>query len=342
MALAPLPPSNTKRYFVGIQDPNAQHHMQIMVAPSYSDASALSDFTALFTAMADVLFDDYVFNELLVAEKGSDIRNPVSGWIPIVGAATFSQADHDYPLGITARGRSATGRKARFTLWGQFFTVPTNWLYVPVGAPCNICAPAPDRFALISRIRPDGSGYEVVARGVRNSVGFDWDPANNEMWFTDNGRDWLGDDLPSDELDHVTKAGQHFGYPYCHQGDILDPEFGKGHACKDYTPPVLKLGAHVASLGMRFYEGKQFPASYRGAILVAEHGSWNRTKKSGYRVMTVRLKGSKVLSYEPLISGFEQDESAWGRPVDVQPMPDGSVLVSDDLAGAVYRVTYQP
>lgn len=134
MALAPLPPSNTKRYFVGIQDPNAQHHMQIRVAPSYSDASALSDFTALFTAMADVLFDDYVFNELLVAEKGSDIRNPVSGWIPIVGAATFSQADHDYPLGITARGRSATGRKARFTLWGQFFTVPTNWLYVPVGA----------------------------------------------------------------------------------------------------------------------------------------------------------------------------------------------------------------
>jgi glucose/arabinose dehydrogenase len=225
---------------------------------------------------------------------------------------------------------------------GRFLAFgPDGKLYVPIGAPCNICNPGPD-YAKLTRMNADGSDWQDVATGIRNSVGFDWQPGTKRLWFTDNGRDMLGDDIPSDELNEVTHTGQNFGYPFCHQGDLLDPEFGKGHACKDYTPPVLKLGAHVASLGMRFYEGRQFPAGYRGAILVAEHGSWNRTKKSGYRVMTVRLKGNKVLSYEPLISGFEQDESAWGRPVDVQPMPDGSVLVSDDLAGAVYRVTYQP
>ena len=152
----------------------------------------------------------------------------------------------------------------------------------------------------------------------------------------------MGDDIPSDELNKLSHFGEHFGFPYCHEGDILDPEFGKGHACRDYTPPVLKLGAHVASLGLRFYEGKQFPASYKGALIIAEHGSWNRTKKSGYRVMTVRLEDDKVMSYEPLIAGFQQDEKAWGRPVDVQPLDDGSLLVSDDFAGAVYRVVYKP
>lgn len=225
---------------------------------------------------------------------------------------------------------------------GKFLAFgPDGKLYVPIGAPCNICDPGPDHGKL-TRMNADGSGMEDVARGIRNTVGFDWQPGTRHLWFTDNGRDEMGDDMPSDELSEITKAGEHFGYPYCHQGDTLDPEFGKGKNCKDYVPPVLKLGAHVASLGMRFYEGKQFPASYKGAIIVAEHGSWNRTKKSGYRVMTVRLNGSKVLSYEPLITGFEQNESAWGRPVDVQPLSDGSVLVSDDLAGAVYRVTYKP
>jgi glucose/arabinose dehydrogenase len=224
---------------------------------------------------------------------------------------------------------------------GKFLAFgPDGKLYVPIGAPCNICDPGPAHGKL-TRMNADGSGMEDMARGIRNTVGFDWQPGTKHLWFTDNGRDEMGDDMPSDELNEITKAGEHFGYPYCHQGDTLDPEFGKGKSCKEYAPPVLKLGAHVASLGMRFYEGKQFPASYKGAIIVAEHGSWNRTKKSGYRVMTVRVAGSKVLSYEPLISGFEQNESAWGRPVDVQPLPDGSVLVSDDLAGAVYRVTYQ-
>lgn len=224
---------------------------------------------------------------------------------------------------------------------GKFLAFgPDGKLYVPIGAPCNICDPAPDHGKLI-RMNADGSGWEDVARGIRNSVGFDWQPGSGHLWFTDNGRDLLGDDMPSDELNEITATGQHFGYPYCHQGDLLDPDFGKGKSCKDFVAPVLKLGAHVASLGMRFYTGKQFPASYHGAILVAEHGSWNRTQKSGYRVMTVRVNGSKVVSYQPLITGFMHDEKAWGRPVDVQPLPDGSVLVSDDLAGAIYRVTYR-
>ncbi len=217
---------------------------------------------------------------------------------------------------------------------------PDGKLYVPIGAPCNVC----DRgkaYAKITRMNADGSGLEDVAYGIRNSVGFDWQPGTGRLWFTSNGRDLMGDDLPSDTLNEVTRRGQHFGFPYCHQGDTLDPQFGQGKRCADYAPPALKLGPHVASLGMRFYTGKQFPAAYRGAAIIAEHGSWNRTKKSGYRVMTVRLRGSKVLSYEPLITGFMQHELAWGRPTDVQMLPDGSLLVSDDLAGAVYRVTYR-
>lgn len=239
------------------------------------------------------------------------------------------------PEVITDKLPTETHHGGKFIAFG-----PDGKLYVPIGAPCNICDPAPDHGKL-TRMNADGTGMEDVARGIRNTVGIDWQPGTKHLWFTDNGRDEMGDDIPSDELNEITRSGEHFGYPYCHQGDILDPEFGKGKSCKDYVPPVLKLGAHVASLGMRFYKGKQFPASYQGAIIIAEHGSWNRTKKSGYRVMTVRLDGDKVRSYEPLIDGFQQDEKAWGRPVDVQPLPDGSLLVSDDLAGAVYRVTYQ-
>jgi glucose/arabinose dehydrogenase len=217
---------------------------------------------------------------------------------------------------------------------------PDGKLYVPIGAPCNICDKDQD-YAKITRMNADGSGLEDVAFGVRNTVGFDWQPKSKQLWFTDNGRDLMGDDMPSDELNRLTRVGEHFGYPYCHQGDTLDPEFGQGKNCKDYTPPVYKLGNHVAALGLRFYEGSQFPANYHGAIILAEHGSWNRSKKSGYRVMSVHLNGDKVVAYEPLLEGFQQDEKAWGRPADVQPLPDGSLLVSDDLAGAVYRVTYQ-
>lgn len=215
---------------------------------------------------------------------------------------------------------------------------PDDKLYVPIGAPCNVCER--EGYAKIIRMNPDGSGREDVAFGVRNSVGFDWQPGSKALWFTENGRDLLGDDLPSDELNRVSRTGEHFGFPYCHQGDTLDPEFGEGKKCADYTAPVLKLGPHVAALGMRFYDGKMFPHAYRGAAIIAQHGSWNRTMKSGYRVMVVRLDGSKVLGYEPLIEGFLENEESWGRPADVLVMPDGALLVSDDQAGAVYRVTY--
>lgn len=216
---------------------------------------------------------------------------------------------------------------------------PDGRLYVPVGAPCNICDPEPP-FASLLSMRPDGSDVKTAARGIRNTVGFDWQPDSGKLWFTDNGRDMLGDDQPSDELDRIDRPGQHFGYPYCHAGDIPDPEFGKGHDCDDYAPPALKLGAHVAALGMRFYTGNRFPRNYRGAIFIAQHGSWNRSSKVGYRVMAVRVDGDKVLDYTPFLTGFEKDETSWGRPVDVQPLPDGSLLVSDDQAGAIYRVTY--
>lgn len=216
---------------------------------------------------------------------------------------------------------------------------PDGRLYVPIGAPCNICDAGKD-FAKIVSMKPDGSDWRDVALGVRNSVGFDWQPRTGELWFTDNGRDMLGDDLPSDELNRVERAGQHFGYPYCHQGDTPDPEFGKGHSCGDYVAPVRKLGAHVAALGMRFYTGAMFPTDYRGAAIIAEHGSWNRTKKSGYRVVAVRLDGARVLGEDVLVDGFQKDEVARGRPADVMVMPDGALLVADDLAGAIYRITY--
>jgi glucose/arabinose dehydrogenase len=215
---------------------------------------------------------------------------------------------------------------------------PDDKLYVPIGAPCNLCDEA--GYAKLIRMDADGSDWQDVAFGIRNTVGFDWQPDTGALWFTDNGRDLMGDDLPSDELNRLGKVGEHFGYPYCHQGDTPDPEFGKGKACKDYVAPVAKLGAHVAALGMRFYTGKSFPAKWRGSAIIAEHGSWNRSSKSGYRVVGVHLDGQRVTGIEPLVEGFLQDESAWGRPADVLVMPDGALLVSDDESGAVYRVTY--
>jgi glucose/arabinose dehydrogenase len=218
---------------------------------------------------------------------------------------------------------------------------PDGLLYVPIGAPCNICAPGDPRFASISRIKPDGTGFEVFARGVRNTVGFDWHPTTGELWFTENGRDKMGDDIPPDELDHAPKAGLHFGYPFCHGRKVPDPEVGRGHPCGEYTPPARELGPHVAALGMRFYRGSMFPAAYRGQIFIAEHGSWNRSKKIGFRVMTVRLEGDQAVSYEPFAEGWLQGEQEWGRPVDVQELPDGSLLLSDDKAGLIYRITYK-
>jgi glucose/arabinose dehydrogenase len=219
---------------------------------------------------------------------------------------------------------------------------PDGRLYVPVGAPCNVCE-RDDPYASITRMNADFKGYEVFARGVRNSVGFDWDPRTKELWFTDNGRDMLGDDVPADELNHAPKAGMSFGFPYCHQGDIADPEFGRKRACSEFTPPALKEGAHVASLGVRFYTGTMFPPEYRNRLFIAEHGSWNRSKKSGYRVMQARIEDGKVVEHGVFMEGFldAATDRNWGRPVDVQVMPDGSLLVSDDYANAIYRVTYK-
>ena len=222
---------------------------------------------------------------------------------------------------------------------------PDGKLYVPVGAPCNVCVPD-DRHGVIQRMNADGSGLETVARGVRNSVGFDWSPVDQALWFTDNGRDMLGDDLPADELDRVTRIGQHFGFPFCHQGDTPDPEFGKQRPCSEFSPPAVKLGAHVAAIGMRFYNGTQFPAAYRGNAFIAEHGSWNRSAKSGYQVVRVSVDAQgRAAAPEPFVQGWLQTgndgrESVWGRPADVLNLPDGSMLISDDLAGAVYRVRY--
>ena len=219
---------------------------------------------------------------------------------------------------------------------------PDGWLYVPVGAPCNICDREPP-YASITRLKPDGSAMEVFARGVRNSVGFDWHPETKELWFTDNGRDMMGDDMPPDELNHAPKAGMHFGYPYCHGGDVADPEFGGRRKCAEFSPPARRLGAHVASLGVRFYTGSMFPAEYRNRLFIAEHGSWNRSRKSGYRVMAATIEGGKVVDYAVFAEGFLDvaTDTAWGRPVDVQVMADGALLASDDHADAIYRIAYR-
>jgi len=224
--------------------------------------------------------------------------------------------------------------------WKFIAIGPDNKLYVPVGQPGNNVL-HDDAHGQIRRMNLDGSGVEVVARGVRNTVGFDWNPETKQLYFTDNGRDWMSEDVPEDELNRVTKVGEHFGAPYCLQGNITDPEFGWGHSCSEFTPPVGLMGPHSASLGMRFYTGSMFPKSYKNAIIVARHGSWNRSKKIGGDVVVVKLnKDGTVKSMEPLITGFLEDNKYIGRPVDVLQMKDGSLLVSDDWNGAVYRVTY--
>ncbi|MFP3797836.1 PQQ-dependent sugar dehydrogenase [Paraburkholderia sp. SIMBA_027] len=223
---------------------------------------------------------------------------------------------------------------------------PDGKLYVPQGAPCNVCLPANDpqrtHYAMIGRMDPDGTHYETLARGVRNTVGFAWHPRTHELWFTDNGRDMLGDDIPSDKLNRLPRAGLDFGFPYCHGGDVSDPEFGKDHPCSAFTQPVAQLGAHVAALGMRFYTGTMFPPEYRDSIFIAEHGSWNRSKKVGYRVVRVSVDADgKHAKQQVFAQGWlNADDTQWGRPADVLPLPDGSLLISDDYAGAIYRVTY--
>jgi glucose/arabinose dehydrogenase len=224
--------------------------------------------------------------------------------------------------------------------WKYIAFGPDDRLYVPVGAPCNNCLREDPRFASIMRMRPDGSELEIFARGIRNTVGFDWHPQTAVLWFTNNGRDWMGDDLPPDTLHRAPEKGLHFGFPFCHAGDIPDPEFGDRRSCNAFAPPAIDLGPHVAALGMKFYTGTMFPSRYRNDIFIAEHGSWNRTVPIGYRITRVTLEGSRAVSYNVFAAGWLQGETAWGRPVDVLVMPDGSLLVSDDRAGAVYRIRY--
>ena len=220
---------------------------------------------------------------------------------------------------------------------------PDDFLYVPVGAPCNVCERDDERYASILRLRPDGTDLEVFARGVRNTVGFDWHPVTDELWFTDNGRDLMGDDLPPCELNHAPEKGLHFGFPYCHGRNIADPDFGDSRPCSDFRAPAQNLGAHVAPLGMRFYDGGTFPAEYRNQIFIAEHGSWNRSEANGYRVMLVRHDDQgRANTYGVFAEGWlrADGKEAWGRPVDLLVMPDGALLVSDDRAGAIYRIQY--
>jgi glucose/arabinose dehydrogenase len=247
------------------------------------------------------------------------------------------------PVVVTSAYPKDTHHGWKFIRFG-----PDGKLYVPVGAPCNICDPKEPIYSTITRIDPkggpqggpQGSKPEIFARGIRNTVGFDWHPQTRELWFTENGRDWMGDNGPPDELDHAPRAGLHFGFPYCHGGNTLDKEFAKNRQCSEFVPPAINLGPHVAALGMRFYTGTMFPEPYRGQVFIAEHGSWNRSEPIGYRVTLVRLQGNKAVSYETFAEGWLTGGDTWGRPVDVEVLPDGSLLVSDDKAGAVYRIAY--
>lgn len=220
---------------------------------------------------------------------------------------------------------------------------PDGKLYVPVGAPCNSCLPEEPIYGTINRLNADGTGLEVFAQGVRNTVGFDWSPQDKALWFTDNGRDMLGDNLPPDELNRAASPGLHFGFPYFFAGDVPDPQLSKGRSADTYQKPARKLGPHVAALGMKFYTGKQFPAQYRNQILIPEHGSWNRTSKLGYRITMVKLdaSGKQATGYETFAEGWLQGQKAWGRPVCLLVLPDGSLLVSDDQNDAVYRISYK-
>ncbi|MGK7392230.1 MAG: PQQ-dependent sugar dehydrogenase [Candidatus Cyclobacteriaceae bacterium M2_1C_046] len=226
--------------------------------------------------------------------------------------------------------------------WKYIAFGPDGKLYVPVGAPCNICKSEDPVYASITRMDPDGSNMEIYVEGVRNTVGFDWNPETGNMWFTDNGRDMLGNNIPPDELNKVTEKGQHFGYPFCHGKDISDPEFGGERPCSDFVPATQRLGPHVAALGMKFYTGNVFPEQFHNQIFIPEHGSWNRSEKIGYRVTLVNLdENQNPTGYKVFAQGWLQGDDSWGRPVCLLNMPDGSMLLSDDQAGVIYRIWYE-
>ena len=302
---------------------------------------------------------DYKADRVVLVARGLDQPNGVAmrnGSLYVATSSKILRFDDIErrldapPVPIIVRDSLPNPRDAH--TWKFIAFGPDGLLYMGVGAPCNVCL-SPPMVSAILRMEPDGSNLEMFAEGVRNSVGFDWHPTSRELWFTDNGRDGLGDDVPSDELNVAWKRGLHFGFPFCHQGDVPDPEFGAQRSCSTTEPPVRKLGAHVAALGFTFYTGTMFPASYRNAIIDAEHGSWDRSVPSGYRVMVARTNGRRVTSYDLFLDGFLPNSRAntpggWaatraatGRPVDVLQMPDGSLLISDDTGNRILRVSYQ-
>ncbi|GAB4259366.1 MAG: sorbosone dehydrogenase family protein [Methylomicrobium sp.] len=226
--------------------------------------------------------------------------------------------------------------------WKYLRFGPDGKLYTAVGAPCNVCESEKDIDATLVRLNPDGTQFEIVARGVRNTVGFDWRPEDETLFFTENGRDLLGDDVPPDELNRWSKVGQHFGYPYCHGGAIADPEFGSRRSCNEFVAPAWRFNAHVAPLGMRFYRGAQFPATFKHQLFVAQHGSWNRSEPDGYRVAWIRFDNGEPVAEQPFISGWlTASGQVLGRPVDLLEMPNGSLLISDDKRGVIYKVDYK-
>ena len=225
--------------------------------------------------------------------------------------------------------------------WRYIGFGPDGKLYVAIGAPCNVCERDAEGFAQVWRMNSDGTAIETFARGVRNTVGFTWHPDTGEFWFTDNGRDMMGDNEPPDELNRAARPGLHFGFPYCHGGEILDPNFGDGRRCEDFVEPALQLGPHVAALGLEFYTGTMFPPEYQGQLFIAEHGSWNRSNKIGYRVMLVEMEDGVPVSYEPFARGWQKGDRVGGRPVDLAVLSDGSLLVSDDHGGRIFRIYYE-
>jgi glucose/arabinose dehydrogenase len=215
-------------------------------------------------------------------------------------------------------------------------------LYFAVGAPCNVCS-VDDPYGTIQRLDISDGTTEVVARGIRNTVGFAWHPNTEELWFTDNGRDMMGDDMPAGEINRITETGQYFGFPFVHGGTVRDPKFGQDASLSDFIKPAFALGAHVAPLGPLFYVGRQFPKQYQGNLFIAEHGSWNRSQKSGYRIMRAQFDHEgNIARYEPFMTGWLLGEAHWGRPVAMVESSDGSILVSDDYAGVIYRISYKP
>jgi glucose/arabinose dehydrogenase len=292
---------------------------------------------------------DYKVDEVITIASGLDMPNGVDlkdGDLYVAEVSRIIKFENientfrDNPSYTVVRDDFPTDRSHgwKFIKFG-----PDGKLYVPVGAPCNICLKENEdvRYASITRMNSEGSEFEVFARGIRNTVGFDWHPNTSELWFTDNGRDMLGDNIPPDELNHAPVQGLHFGYPFLHGKNILDPEFGSQGDTSLYTRPVQELGPHVAALGVEFYSGQMFPSEYQNQIFIAEHGSWNRNQKIGYRISLVRLEGNNSVSYETFADGWLNGDTVSGRPVDIELMPDGSMLVSDDYADCIYRITYK-